>query len=112
MRLGEGGSVGGGGGMRGWKRGGNGKVFQKKMQWHGINGQNSWFSGSGLSIEKVLALTYAWGHKFTSLDDKSTSTDLETVINWSYYCREGWANGIMNHHAGQIGGSGGPSLAN
>ena len=28
--------------------------------------QNSWFSGSKLSIEKVLALTYAWAHKFTT----------------------------------------------
>ena len=28
--------------------------------------QNSWFSGSRLSIEKVLALTYAWAHKFTT----------------------------------------------
>ena len=55
--------------------------------------QNSWFSGSRLSIEKVLALTYAWVHKFTttqavhetSLDDESTST--ETVIDWYNYCR-------------------------
>ena len=54
--------------------------------------QNSWFSGSRLSIEKVLALMYAWAHKFTttqavhetSLDDESTST--ETVIDWYNYC--------------------------
>ena len=72
--------------------------------------QNSWFSGSRLSIEKVLALTYAWAHKFittqavheTSLDDESTST--ETVIDWYNYCREVCADRIMNHHAGQIGG--------
>ena len=56
--------------------------------------QNLWFSGSRLSIEKVLALSYAWAHKFTttqavhetSLDDESTST--ETVIDWYNYCRE------------------------
>ena len=74
--------------------------------------QNSWFSGSRLSIEKVLALTYAWAHKFTttqavhetSLDDESTST--ETVIDWYNYCREVCADRIMNHHAGQIGGPG------
>ena len=28
--------------------------------------QNSRFSGSRLSIEKVLALTYSWAHKFTT----------------------------------------------
>jgi len=74
--------------------------------------QNSWFSGSRLSIEKVLALTYTWAHKFTttqavhetSLDDESTST--ETVIDWYNYCREVCADRIMNHHAGQIGGPG------
>ena len=74
--------------------------------------QNSWFSGSRLSIEKVLALTYAWAHKFTttqavhetSHDDESTST--ETVIDWYNYCREVRAERIMNHHAGQIGGPG------
>ena len=56
--------------------------------------QKSWFSGSRLSIEKVLALTYAWAHKFTttqavhetSLDDETTST--ETVIDWYNYCHE------------------------
>jgi len=71
--------------------------------------QNSWFSGSRLSIEKVLALTYAWAHKFTttqavhetSLDDESTST--ETVVDWYNYWREVCAEKIMNHHAGQIG---------
>jgi len=73
--------------------------------------QNSWFSGSRLSSEKVLALTYAWAHKFTStqavhktsLDDESIST--ETVVNWYNYCqlREVCADRIMNHHAGQIG---------
>ena len=70
--------------------------------------QNSWFSGSRLSIEKVLALTYAWAHNFTttqavhetSLDDEST------VIDWYNYCREVSADRIMNHHAGQIGGPG------
>ena len=74
--------------------------------------QNSWFSGSRLSIEKVLALTYAWAHKFsttqavheTSVADESTST--ETVIDWYNYCREVCADRIMNHHAGQIGGPG------
>ena len=74
--------------------------------------QKSWFSGSRLSIEKVLALTYAWAHKFTttqavhetSLDDETTST--ETVIDWYNYCREVCADRIMNHHAGPIGGPG------
>ena len=50
--------------------------------------QNSWFSGSKLSIPKILALTYAWAHKYTvdqavletSLDDETTSP--ETVIDW------------------------------
>ena len=49
--------------------------------------QNSWFSGSKLSIQKILALTYASAHKYTvdqavhetSLDDETTS--LETVID-------------------------------
>ena len=70
------------------------------------------FSGSRLSIEKKLALTYAWAHKFTttqavhetSLDDETTST--ETVIDWYNYCREVCADGIMNHHAAPIGGPG------
>ena len=74
--------------------------------------QNSWFSGSKLSIEKILALTYAWAHKFsasqavheTSLDDETTST--ETVVDWYNYCREVCADRIMNHHAGPIGGPG------
>ena len=74
--------------------------------------QNSWFSGSRLSIEKVLALTYAWAHKFTttqavhetSLDDQSTSTEM--MIDWYNYCREVCADRIMNHHVGQIGGPG------
>jgi len=74
--------------------------------------QNSWFSGSRLSIEKILALTYAWAHKFTItqavhetlLDDETTST--ETVIDWYNYCREVCADRIMNHHVGQIGGPG------
>ena len=74
--------------------------------------QNSWFSGSRLSIEKVLALTHAWAHKFTttqavhetSLDNESTST--ETAIDRYNYYREVCADRIMNHHAGQIGGPG------
>ena len=47
-----------------------------------------WFSASKLFLEKILALTYAWGHKFittqavheTSLDEESASA--ETVIDW------------------------------
>ena len=74
--------------------------------------QNSWFSGSKLSIPKILALTYAWAHKYTidqavletSLDDETTSS--ETVIDWYNYCREVCAYRIMQHHAGQIGGPG------
>ena len=66
--------------------------------------QKSWFSGSRLSFEKVLALTYCWAQTFTtgqvmhetSLDDKITLT--ETVIDWYYYCHEVRAHGIMNHH--------------
>ena len=71
--------------------------------------QKSWFSGSRLSFEKVLALTYCWAQTFTtgqvmretSLDDKITLT--ETVIDWYYYCHEVRAHGIMNHHVGPIG---------
>ena len=56
--------------------------------------RNSWFSGSKLSIEKALALTYAWAHKFSntqavhecSLDEETTSA--ETVVDWYNYCRE------------------------
>ena len=67
------------------------------------------FSGSRLSIEKILALTYAWAHKYittqavheTSLDEETTST--ETVIDWYNYCREACAHRIMNHYAGPIG---------
>ena len=74
--------------------------------------QNSWFSGSRLSIEKVLALTYAWAHNFTSsqavhetsLGDEQTST--ETVVDWYHYCREVCAERIMKHHAEAIGGPG------
>ena len=48
--------------------------------------QNSRFSGSKFSIEKILDLTYARAHKFTasqavhetSLDGEATST--ETVV--------------------------------
>ena len=72
--------------------------------------QKSWFSGSRLSIEKILALPYAWLHKFTttqavhetSLDDETTSA--ETVIDWYDYYRRVCANRIMNHHAGRICG--------
>ena len=71
--------------------------------------QKSRFSGSRLSIEKILALTYAWGNKFTttqavhetSLDDETMSTEM--VINWYNYCCEVCADRIMNHHAGPIG---------
>jgi len=81
-------------------------VLEEKLQW------NSWFSGSKLSMEKILALTYAWAHKSTttqavhapSLDDESTST--ETVVDWYNYCREVCANRIMEHHAGLTGGAG------
>ena len=74
--------------------------------------RNSWFSGSKLSIEKALALTYAWAHKFSntqavhesSLDEETTSA--ETVVDWYNYCREVCADRIMNHHAGPIGGRG------
>ena len=74
--------------------------------------QNSWFSGSKLSIEKILALTYTWAHKFsttqavheTSLDDEATST--ETAIDCYNYCPEVSADRIINHHAGKIGGPG------
>ena len=45
------------------------------------------FSGSRLSIEKILALTYAWAHKFTttqavhetSLEEGKTSTETVTI---------------------------------
>ena len=68
--------------------------------------QNSWFSCSKRSIQKILALTYAWAHKYTvdqavhetSLDDETTSPEM--VIDWYNYCREVCA------YAGQIGGSG------
>ena len=91
--------------------------YEWRCSKRGCNGatsmrQKSWFSGSRLSIEKVLALTYPWAHKFTttqavhetSLDDETTST--ETVIDWYNYCREVCADRIMNHHAGPIGGPG------
>ena len=72
--------------------------------------QNSWFSGSKLSIENIFALTYAWAHKFTtskevyetSLDGEATST--ETVVDWHNYCGEVCTDRIMNHDAGTIGG--------
>ena len=42
--------------------------------------QNSWFSGIKLSIEKILALTYAWAHKFTTTQAvHETSLDDETM---------------------------------
>ena len=74
--------------------------------------QNSWFSGSKLSIEKILALTYAWANNFTtsqavhetSLGDEQTST--ETVVDWYHYCHEVCAERIMQHHKGPIGGRG------
>ena len=75
--------------------------------------RNSWFSGSKLSIEKALALTYAWAHKFSNvqavhespLDEETTST--ETVVDWYNYCREVCADRIINRHAGPIGHVGG-----
>ena len=88
--------------------------YEWRCSKRGCNGaasmrQKSWFSGSRLSIEKVLALTYAWAHKFTttqavhetSLDDETMSTEM--VINWYNYCCEVCADRIMNHHAGPIG---------
>ena len=73
---------------------------------------NSWFCGSHLSISKILALTYAWAHSFTtsqamhetSSRDKTTSS--ETVVDWYNYCREVCAEIISRHHTGRIGGSG------
>ena len=87
-------------------------MLQERLQWVSTMRPKSRFSGSRLSIEKILALTYAWAHKFTttqavhetSLDDETTST--ETVIDWYNYCREVCADRIMNHHAGPIGGPG------
>ena len=88
--------------------------YEWRCSKRGCNGaasmrQKSWFSGSRLSIETVLALTYAWAHKCittqavheTSLDDETTST--KTVIDWYNYCREACAHRIKNHHAGPIG---------
>ncbi|XP_068674693.1 uncharacterized protein [Montipora foliosa] len=74
--------------------------------------QKSWFSGSMLSLEKILALTYAWAHKFTTtqavlgtaLDEETTST--KTGIDCYNYCREVCADRIMKQHAGPIGGPG------
>ena len=73
---------------------------------------NSWFSGSKLSIEKILALIYAWANNFTtsqavhetSLDDEQTSTEM--VVDWYHYCREVCAERIIQHHKGLIGGPG------
>ena len=73
---------------------------------------NSWFCGSHLSISKILALTYAWAHSFTtsqamhetSSRDKTTSS--ETVVDWYNYCREVCAEIISRHHTGRIGGPG------
>ena len=71
--------------------------------------QNSQYSGSTISIEEILALTYAWAHRFTTsqavhetlLGDETTST--ETVVDWYNYCREVCADRIMEHHTGLIG---------
>ena len=73
--------------------------YEWRCSKRGCNGaasmhQKSWFSGSRLSIEKILPLTYAWAHKFTttqavhktSMDGKTTST--ETVIDCYNYCCE------------------------
>ena len=43
--------------------------YEWRCSKRGCNGmasirQKSWFSGSKLSIENILALTYAWAHKF------------------------------------------------
>ena len=73
---------------------------------------NSWFCGSHLSISKILALTYAWAHSFTtsqamhetSSRDKTTSS--ETVVDWYNYCREVCAEIISRHHTGRTGGPG------
>ena len=84
-------------------------MLQERLQWGSINAPEVMVFWSRLSIDKVLALTYAWAHKFittqavheTSLDDETTST--ETVIDWYNYCREACAHRIKNHHAGPIG---------
>ena len=57
---------------------------EERLQWVSIYAR---FSGSRLSIEKILALTYAWAHKFTttqavhetSLEDEKTSTETVTI---------------------------------
>ena len=85
-------------------------MLEEKLQWQESIRQNSWFSGSKLSIEKVTSLTWAHGYTTaqamheTSLDDETTSS--ETVIDWYNYCREVCADRIMKHHAGPIGGPG------
>ena len=56
--------------------------FEWRCSKRGCNGmasirQNSWFSGSKLSIEKILALTYAWAYKF----DPDTGAHTQGIEN-------------------------------
>ena len=92
-------------------------MLEEGLQWNGINTPEL-----KLSIEKILALTYAWAPKFsasqavheTSLDE---TTSTETVVDWYNYCWEVCADRIMNHHVGpkadlvQLLRSTSPSLA-
>ena len=61
--------------------------------------QNSWFSGSKLSTEKIITLTYAWANNFTT-SQAVHETSTETVVDWYHYCREVCAERIMQHHKG------------
>ena len=62
-------------------------MLQERLQWVSTMRPKSRFSGSRLSIEKILALTYAWAHKFTttqavhetSLEDEKTPTETVTI---------------------------------
>ena len=69
---------------------------------------NSWFCGSHLSISKILALTYAWAHSFTTsqamheTSSRAKTTSSETVVDWYNYCREVCAEIISRHHTGRI----------
>ena len=73
---------------------------------------NSWFCGSHLSISKILALTYAWAHSFTTsqamheTSSRNKTTSSETVVDWYNYCREVCSAIISQHHTGRIGGPG------
>lgn len=68
----------------------------------------SWFSGSHLSMEKILDITFLWCEDLEQkIIQKWVGIAEHTIVDWCHFCREVCA-GWYNDHTGadKIGGVG------